>query len=195
MNDLGAQDLQKQQLHSECHLHLYGCLPKETVFELGDERRKLYPTRFQWFLSEFQKNTGEILDPTQWWGPGGEFEAFKKDFLCTGPAPFEVFQAKFNLLIALFPATPDDMTLSKKVFEHHAKDGGYKEYRTFLPMILSVDDHLRVGHLSPATGYFIFAQKCGGHGFIPIFDAFFNHSPSPCPVDYRNRFLWIRAEP
>ena len=142
MNDVSATQQKNPQLQSECHLHLYGCLPKESVFELGDERRKRHPTRFQWFLSEYQKNTGEILNPENWWARGDGFEAFKKDFLCTSPAPFGVFQAKFNLLIALFPATPDDMTLSKKVFEHHAKEGGYKEYRTFLPLALSVDDRM-----------------------------------------------------
>jgi hypothetical protein len=56
-----------------------------------------------------------------------------------------VFQAKFNLLIALFPPTPDDMTLAKSVFSSHAASGGYKEYRTFLPLYLA--NHERITYL------------------------------------------------
>ncbi len=148
MNDLQSEHpmLQSQhlgELQSECHLHLYGCLPKEALFRLGDERRKQHPTRFQWFLAEFKKSTGVTLDPENWWGKGGSFETFKKDVLFTSPAPFEIFQAKFNLLIALFPAIPDDLDLATAVFEQHAKEGGYKEYRAFLPMALSLEDRIK----------------------------------------------------
>lgn len=131
------------ELQSECHLHLYGCLPKEALFKLGAERRSLNPTRFQWFLSEYKKFTGVTLDPEKWWGKNGRFETFTQEALFTSAAPFEIFQAKFNLLIALFPAVPDDLALSTAVFAHHALEGGYKEYRTFLPMTISAEDRTK----------------------------------------------------
>jgi Adenosine deaminase len=131
------------ELQSECHLHLYGCLPKEALFRLGAERRSLHPTRFQWFLSEYKKITGVTLDPENWWGKNGNFETFAHEALFTSAAPFEIFQAKFNLLIALFPAVPEDLTLASAVFEQHALEGGYKEYRTFLPMALSQVDRTK----------------------------------------------------
>lgn len=123
-------------LRSENHLHLYGCLSAADLFEDSFDRSRKYKSRFDWFLSEFQKNTGTSIDPNLWWSRSDGFEHFKKHFLCTDHTNFQVFQAKFNLLIALHPPTPEDLTLAKKVFHAHAKEGGFKEYRTFLPLYL-----------------------------------------------------------
>lgn len=123
-------------LKSENHLHLYGCLSAADLFEDSFDRSRKYRSRFEWFLSEFQKTTGTSIDPSIWWNHSDGFELFKRHFLCSDYSNFQVFQAKFNLLIALHPPTPEDLTLAKKVFASHAKEGGYKEYRTFLPLYL-----------------------------------------------------------
>jgi Adenosine deaminase len=130
-------------LNSECHLHLYGCLSKESLFELGAERATQHPARVQWFISEYHKATGLNVNPEHWWHADDGFETFKKNFLCDSAVPFSIFQAKFNLLIALFPPVLGDMTLPRTVFQHHAKNPGFKEYRTFLPMYLPAEDRAR----------------------------------------------------
>ncbi len=126
-------------LQSENHLHLYGCLSADSLFEASFDRAKKYETRFQWFISEFEKATGNKIKPEHWWNASNGRDNFRKDFICNDPCTFNIFQAKFNLLIALFPPTPDDMTLAEKVFASHVSLEGYKEYRTFLPLYLNAE--------------------------------------------------------
>lgn len=123
-------------LSSESHLHLYGCLPSKSLWSVAEERSHRYAERFQWFLAEYERATGKRINPNQWWKADDGFENFKAEYVCGHAVSFEVFQAKFNLLIALFPPNPEDMWLANEVFEHHSKEGGYKEYRTFLPLYL-----------------------------------------------------------
>jgi adenosine deaminase len=126
-------------LQSENHLHLYGCLSADSLFEASFDRAKKYEARFQWFISEFEKATGRKIKPEFWWNASNGREKFRKDFICSDACTFNIFQAKFNLLIALFPPTPDDMALAEKVFASHVSLGGYKEYRTFLPLYLNAE--------------------------------------------------------
>jgi len=130
-------------LTSECHLHLYGCLAKETLWELSEPRSKTHDKRFQWYLAEYEKATGQLIDPRKWWESERGFEVFKNNALCREAVPFEIFQAKFNLLIALFPPSPDDMTMAERVFKADAQQGGYKEYRTFMPLYLPIPERKR----------------------------------------------------
>jgi hypothetical protein len=99
-----------------------------------------FRARFEWYLLEHQRLTGHAPRSDLWWNEDRGFELFAQDFLCDRPMPFDAFQAKFNLLIALFPPHPEDMALAKAVFAGHQSNGGYKEYRVFLPLYLSGDD-------------------------------------------------------
>jgi hypothetical protein len=130
-------------LTSECHLHLYGCLAKETLWELSESRSKTHDKRFQWYLAEYEKATGQLINPRKWWDSEHGFAVFKNHFLCREAVPFEIFQARFNLLIALFPPNPDDMTMPERVFKAHAIEGGFKEYRTFMPLYLAIPERKR----------------------------------------------------
>jgi adenosine deaminase len=127
-------------LKSENHLHLYGCLPAESLFKESFDRAKKYSSRFQWFLSEYKKTTGIEIHPESWWNKSDGYVIFKRHFICEAVNRFEVFQSKFNLLIALFPTTPDDLKLAEIVFATQSAQGGYKEYRTFLPHYLPVHE-------------------------------------------------------
>lgn len=130
-------------LKSENHLHLYGCIPAEQVYLDSHERITSQSSRFKWFTSEYYKTTGIEINPSDWHKTSGGFEIFKKQFICNDQTTFDIFQAKFNLLIALYPPNPDDMTLPSKVFQAHATSGGYKEYRTFLPLYLPYEERTR----------------------------------------------------
>ncbi len=123
-------------LKHECHLHLYGCLDAKSCWPVVEARANAHPSRFQWFLAEYERMTGIQLDPKRrWFHPDG-FSSFQEIFVCDRSVPFDLFQAKFNLLIALFPPDAKDLWLADVVFKAHATTGGYKEYRTFLPLYL-----------------------------------------------------------
>jgi hypothetical protein len=123
-------------LQHECHLHLYGCLDPQDFWQVAASRAKSQATRFQWFLSEYERTTGVRVDADRWWSSDDGFARFKQTYVCDKPVSFEIFQAKFNLLIALFPPSPDDLWLAESVFKKHSLSGGFKEYRTFLPLYL-----------------------------------------------------------
>ena len=126
-------------LSNECHLHLYGCLSQHDLWQHLRPRMDRYRARFEWYLAEHQRLTGKTPRTDLWWNEDRGFDMFSQDFLCEHPMPFETFQAKFNLLIALFPPHPDDLTLANAVFKSHQNHGGYKEYRVFLPVYLAGD--------------------------------------------------------
>ncbi len=127
-------------LKNECHLHLYGCLDKKELWHHLHSRIIQFKPRFEWYLSEHQRLIGNIPRTDLWSNADRGFELFTQDFVCDRAMPFDAFQAKFNLLIALFPPRPDDMTLPRCVFSLHQPLGGYKEYRLFLPLYLSAED-------------------------------------------------------
>ena len=131
------------QLTHECHLHLYGCLHHEDLWALGAERLSRFKDRVAWFKSEHLRLTGKDVDPETWWQGGDGKDRFKAAFLCDRSLPFDHFQARFNLLIALFPPSPDDMELARAVFSRDSKSHGIKEYRTFLPLYLPENERNR----------------------------------------------------
>ena len=127
-------------LRTEAHLHLYGCLSAEDLWHIGRERFRKQSDRLTWYANEYERVTGRRPAYEDYWTKDNGLELMRQDFLFTDAAPFPEFQAKFNLLIALCPANPDDLTLAEHVFRSHEVVGGTKEYRTFLPHYLSSGD-------------------------------------------------------
>lgn len=127
-------------LQSEAHLHLYGCLTAEELWEIGKDRYKLLTPRLEWFAKEYERVFKTAPNWRQWWESDQGFADFKKTFVFSAAGPFPEFQAKFNLLIALNPPTPGDVELVSRVLKNHETEGGIKEYRTFLPMYLLDQD-------------------------------------------------------
>lgn len=127
-------------LKTEAHLHLYGCLATEDLWEIGRDRHHKLTERMEWFAKEYETVFQKKPDWQNWWKNDQGYDGFKSCFEFTKPGPFPQFQAKFNLLIALNPPTPGDYQLARRVLTGHGKAGGTKEYRTFLPMYLSEMD-------------------------------------------------------
>jgi hypothetical protein len=126
-------------LRHECHLHLYGCLDKHEVWLRLKERSRQFHARFEWYIAEHKRLTGAPPQTDLWWNEDNGLKIFVQDFVCNRPMSFDTFQAKFNLLIALFPPNPDDLDLAKTVFQSDQRGGGVKEYRVFLPLYLTSD--------------------------------------------------------
>jgi hypothetical protein len=121
-------------VRDELHLHLYGCLTAADVWDLGKDRWQAQPERLAWYADEYFKQYGRAPDPAAYWRDAQGAERLAADFLFTEPAPFAKFQARFNLLIALFPIVPDDTTVLRRVLTRHRAEGRrYMEYRTLVP--------------------------------------------------------------
>ena len=126
-------------LKTEAHLHLYGCLTAEDLWFIGRDRFSKYEDRLSWYAIEYENAWGRRPDVASYWRDDNGPEIMAKDFLFDAPGNFPQFQAKFNLLIALCPANPEDLTLAEHVFRRDTAEGGTKEYRTFLPAYLDKD--------------------------------------------------------
>jgi adenosine deaminase len=126
-------------LDRELHLHLFGCLTAEDVWELGKDRWRTKAELLEWYAAEFQKVWGKLPDWERYWKDDTlGFELLKKDFIFSERADFLKFQASFNLLIALFKIEPEDTAVLNHVMRRHRNDGlKYAEYRTILPVTFS----------------------------------------------------------
>ena len=117
------------------HVHLHGCLTADDVFELG---KKVWESRIDglnWYANEYRQATGIAVRPFDYWlKPDGK-ERLKFDFEFKNPADFPSFQARFNLLIALFPITPTDTSIIDRIVSRDISDKliGHREYRLFIP--------------------------------------------------------------
>ncbi|MEZ4741882.1 MAG: hypothetical protein R3B45_05455 [Bdellovibrionota bacterium] len=120
---------------SELHIHLYGCLSAEDVWCLGKDCWQQKTNELSWYEDEYEKAWGRRPDSKQYWQDStAGFEKLRKDFIFDQKAPFNCFQACFNLMIALFKITPDKNDIFKVVMHRHRDLGlRYVEYRTVMP--------------------------------------------------------------
>lgn len=119
----------------DIHTHLFGCLTPEDVWTMGRDRLGEQAGALDWYAAEYLAATGRKVDWRKYWQSSAGLELLRDDFLLRRPASFAVFQAKFNLLIALFPLHPETSAkLMRHVARRHASDGlSAVEYRTILP--------------------------------------------------------------
>jgi len=126
-------------LDHELHVHLYGCLTPQDVWDIGREVWRERTSELQWYESEFQKAYGRLPAWRQYWTSDHGVELIANDFLCRTATPFPQFQASFNLLIALMPLA----SMMTEVIADHVLAGQrrqgilHAEYRTILPHTFS----------------------------------------------------------
>lgn len=154
------------QLKDELHIHLYGCLTAEDVFELGKDRWQRVPDRLAWFEAEFQKAFGRPSRIGDYWRRDDGFDLLKDDFLFVTAGPFSEFQARFNLMIALMPVATGDHAVLRRVMEGQRQAGiRHAEFRSFVPPQLTPGE-LRAyfdGHAKEAARF----ERESGGGFTP----------------------------
>lgn len=125
-------------LNSELHLHLYGCLTPEHLFELGKDLFSKRSAALEWYRTEYKKHTGADIDWRSYWSGSQGVERIAKDFLATTPMTFFEFQARFNLMIALLPTNEfAPLVLRQVIAGQVAQNIEYGEYRIFVPPGLS----------------------------------------------------------
>lgn len=113
----------------ELHLHLHGCLTAEDVWQLSKDSWETRIPALEWYASEYEKAWGRRPQWETYWTQDDGFEILRKDYEFTRYADFAQFQACFNLVIALFPLSPDDVSVFEHVLVKYAKS--YIEYAEF----------------------------------------------------------------
>ena len=121
----------------EHHVHLYGCLTAEDVYVLGRSGWQARQQALSRYAQQYSKVYGVVPPYRQFWSEQG-LEQLRRYYEITQPVSFAQFQAKFDLLIALFPLRQDDLHIWQHVLTKHQQAGlRYVEYRFIYPAMLS----------------------------------------------------------
>lgn len=114
----------------ELHLHLYGCLKAEDVWKLGRTRWEKRQGALVWYADEYEKAWGRRPKWETYWTEENGLERLKEDYLFLRNGNFHQFQACFNLLIALFPLSPEDDSIIRYILQEYSKQNiSYAEFR------------------------------------------------------------------
>ncbi len=124
---------------TELHSHLYGAIPAEILYDIG--KRNLNP-RWSIYTDAYEKIFKERMDSNLFFKVYDSLDKFKELYYFSKKAPFDVFQCKFNLIIALAEFSIEEIQfISKQVlFESSIKGVSYSEFRImYNPFATEVD--------------------------------------------------------
>ena len=125
----------------EHHVHLYGCLTAEDVFMLGRTCWQQREQALQRYARQYNPICGEVPPYREFWSPQVGLAQLRRYYEIDRVLNFAQFQAKFDLLIALFPLRQDDTRIWQHVLAKHQQAGlRYVEYRFIFPSPLT-DPH------------------------------------------------------
>jgi len=66
-------------IEKDFHVHLYGCLRSEDLWNIGKDRYKKYEQRLAWYAKEYEKAWGKVPQYQNYWKENG-FELLSKDY-------------------------------------------------------------------------------------------------------------------
>ncbi|MCB1189327.1 MAG: adenosine deaminase [Leptospiraceae bacterium] len=112
----------------ELHVHLYGCLTAEKLFEIG---RNNPSPRWSIFTDLYEKVHGKHFDVLNFFDKYGDIQKFKELYFFNRRAPFIEFQSKFNLIIAfsVFDKNEISSVACDTLLEHFRQGIEHVEYR------------------------------------------------------------------
>ena len=125
-------------IRHDLHVHLYGCLTPEDIWDLGRDLWRDRGGRLEAFAQRYQAAFGVDPNYESYWMDDSGAANLARDFLCTTPSSFEQFESKFALPIALFPVSHarDDLRVLRRVMERHRDQGlVHVEYRFVYPPV------------------------------------------------------------
>lgn len=131
-------------LKQDHHVHLYGCLTAEDLWQMGRESCRRDPNWVGWFKDEYFKVFRRPAQIDDYWKSAQGFELLCEDYqLDRIPASFEEFQACFNLIIALVPKNPESTYVLDLILKRVNSLGlDYFEPRIVFPLRWSKQDAL-----------------------------------------------------
>ena len=128
----------ERMIRHDLHVHLYGCLSPEDIWDLGRDLWRDRRGRLDAFAQRYQAAFGVDPNYESYWMDDSGAANLARDFLCTTPSSFEQFESKFALPIALFPVSHarDDLRVLRRVMERHRDQGlVHVEYRFVYPPV------------------------------------------------------------
>lgn len=116
----------------ELHVHLYGCLTAEKLFEIG---RNNPSPRWSIFTDLYEKVYGKYFDVSNFFEKYKDIRKFKELYFFNHRAPFLEFQSKFNLIIAfsVFDRKEISSVACDTLVEHYHQGIKHIEYRLMYP--------------------------------------------------------------
>ena len=145
----------------EHHLHLYGCLTAEEVWHLGRDCWRDRQQALAGYAKNYQAQFGVYPDYQSFWQDNYGLDRLRRCYQVDAPLTFAQFQAKFDLLIALFPLVGDQwLSVWRRVLARHWHSGiNYAEYRFIFPSskplsYLAKIDDLLVEYIGASEGTF-----------------------------------------
>lgn len=150
----------------ELHLHLYGCLDADDVWQLGKNSWKNRTKELEWYADEYEKVWGRRPDWKSYWENEDGRERLRRDYLFQTPSTLGHFLACINLTIAMFPITPDNVDVLDHILARMKHSGlKYAELRNPLPQRFNEEDTTRYLNIFAAS--ILAFEKKHGSFFIP----------------------------
>ncbi|MDE3269329.1 MAG: hypothetical protein OYH77_03485 [Pseudomonadota bacterium] len=132
-------------MYYEHHVHLYGCLTAEDVWLLGREVWQQRHAQLDWFADSYRRGFGVDPQYQKFWQSDAGYDLLRMAYEVNTGLSFAQFQAKCNLLHALFPlnAKSCEQIWERVLTRDMASGLIYAEYRTMYPATMAVE-HFRM---------------------------------------------------
>lgn len=189
-------------LATDLHVHLYGCLTPEDIWELAKDSWRNRTIGLRRWADGMMAATGEEPDWQSFWKDESGLQALAEFWLCRPNDSrllerFAAFEARFGLSIALFPISfaRDDLRVLRRVMNRHRDEGRhFVEYRFVYPpdrqelANYSLKDHL--DQLCQAMADF---EADNGGAFEPRLAISLSRDAATAVIQYRNLKAWQQS--
>ena len=166
----------------EHHIHLYGCLTAADVFALGRARWSARRQALARYARQHGAICGEVPPYREFWSPRAGLELLRRYYEIDKALSFAQFQAKFDLLLALFPLRQNDLSIWQHVLARHQQAGlHYVEYRFIYPLA-RVEPHTYLQAVNTLLARH--EAECGG-SFQPRLAISLARPPAQAQAQYR----------
>lgn len=176
----------------EHHIHLYGCLTAEDVFALGQACWSARELALSHYARQHEAICGEVPPYHEFWSPRGGLELLRRYYEIDKALSFAQFQAKFDLLLALFPLRHNDLSIWQHVLARHRRAGlHYVEYRFIYPLALA-EPHT---YLRAVNTLLARHEAESGGSFQPRLALSLARPPAQAQAQYRTLRAMLDADP
>ena len=189
-------------LKYDLHLHLYGCLTPEDISDLGQDIWHLRRDRLEAYSARYDQAFGRRPDYESYWSEQDSDNRnpnnIARDFLCTTPATFQQFEAKFGLPIALFPISSarDDLRVLQRVMTRHRAEGRHHvEYRVVYPPASVPSSYSLMIHLNGLCAAMDRFDLESGGVFEPRLALSLSREPTLAMDQYKEIKSWQESTP
>ncbi len=179
---------------TDLHLHLFGCLTAEDLWEMGKRRHGNCALGLRWYQDQYAKAYGVAPPIDEFWRDDERgLELLRQHYELHAATPFPQFQARFNLIIALCSNRFQDAEVMTRVFQRHDREElTYAEYRLLFPYRLPVSTVADYFHYLATT---VRAWSEHAQQLRPRLVISLSREPELGLQQYEALKQWLRREP